>query len=115
MGEGRKTLKIWFKRKRDRGVVEGSDQGHKKYPRPKTALSAQVFCKKKKNSNNTVFKIFFTRFKKKGLLNFFSSDLKKQNQKISKKQIFLQKTINKILRIPKLLLSSSRGRQFSRT
>ena len=42
MGERRKTLKIWPKRTRDRGVVEGTTleaKDTKKYPRPKTALS----------------------------------------------------------------------------
>ena len=41
MGERRKTLKIWLKRTRDRGVVEGTRLKAKdtnKYPRPKTAL-----------------------------------------------------------------------------
>ena len=36
-------------------------------------------------------KIFFTRFKKKGLLKFFSGDLKKQNQKILKTTSFFTK------------------------
>ena len=40
---------------------------------------------------------------------FFQVFSKKQNQKISKKQVFLQKTIHKILRIPKILMFSSRG------
>ena len=41
MGERRKTLKIWLKWKRDRGVVEGTRleaEDTKKYPRPKAAL-----------------------------------------------------------------------------
>ena len=42
MGERRKTLKIWLKRTRDRGGVEGTRleaKDTKKYPKPKTALS----------------------------------------------------------------------------
>ena len=73
MVERRKTLEIWFKRRRDNGVVEGTRleaKDTKKYPRPKTALSRTPFlgqghkrkCSPKKDSNNTFFKIFFHAF-----------------------------------------------------
>ena len=53
---------------------------------------------------------FFSRvLKKKGPQKFFTGDLKKQNQKISKKTSFSTKNDLQILRIPKILLSSSRG------
>ena len=50
MGERRKTLKIWLKRTRDKGVVEGTRleaKDTKKYPRPKTALSRRDLSKGK--------------------------------------------------------------------
>ena len=126
MGERRKTLKIWLKRTRDRGVVEGTRleaKDTKKSEAKDSPFEDRPFlgqghrrkCSPKKNSNITVFKNFFYAFKKKGLLKFFQVISKNKIKKSPKKQIFLQKTIYKILRIPKILLSSSRGRQYSRT
>ena len=102
MGERQKTLKIWLKRTRDRGVVESTRLEAKDKQiseakdspfedRPFLRQGHKRKCSPKKDSNNTVFKIFFTGFKKKGLLKFFSDDLKKQNQKISKKTNFSTK------------------------
>ena len=106
MGERRKTLNIWLKRTRDRGRVEGTRletkdtkniRGQRQPFRGQTLsrarTQAQVFSKK----NNNVFKKFFFRCSQKNKI-----------KKSPKKQVFLQKTINKILRIPKILLFSSR-------
>ena len=99
MGERRKSFKIWLKRTRDRGVVEGSRPRAQKNIRgqrqpfqgqtfSRARTQAQVFSKK--DSNNTVFKNFFHAFLKKRS-KIFSGDLKKQNQKISKKTNFSTK------------------------
>ena len=108
MGERRKTLtlNIWLKRTRDRGGVEGSrprtqknNRGQRQPFRGQTLsrarTQAQVFSRKYKNN---VFKNFF-----------FRCSQINENKKSPKKQVFLQKTIYKILRIPKILLFSSRG------
>ena len=107
MGERRKTLNIWLKQTRDRGGVEGTRleaketkniRGQRQPFRGQTLsrarTQAQVFSKKKKNN---VFKKFFFRCSQKNKI-----------KKSPKKQVFLQKTIYKILRIPKILLFSSR-------
>ena len=105
MGERRKTLNIWLKRTQDKGGVEGSRPRTQKNIRgqrqpfqgqtlSRARTQAQVLSKKKKK---IVFKNFFQVFSKK-----------KKNQTISKKQVFLQKTIYKILKIPKIVLFSSR-------
>ena len=120
MGERRKTLNIWLKRTRDRGGVEGTRleakdtktiRGQRQPFRGQTLSRArtqtQVFSKK--NNNNKVFKHFFTRLKKRSSKFFFRCSQKNKIKKSPKKQVFLQKTIYKILRIPKILLFSSRG------
>ena len=93
-------------------------QGHKKISQAKDSLfedrpflgqGHRRKCSPKKDSNNTVFKKIFSHVLKKGLLKSFSGDLQKTKLKtLQKKQIFLQTPIYKILRIPKILLSSSR-------
>ena len=110
MGERRKTLNIWLKRTWDRGRVEGTRleakdtkniRGQRQPFRGQTVsrsrTQAQVFSKKN-NNNNKVFK------------NFFSGVLKKTKSKNLQKTSFsAKKTIYTILRIPKILLFSSRG------
>ena len=76
---------------------KAQDQGHKKYPRPKTALSRRDPFKGKDagasvlKKNYKIFKNLFQAFNKKIFKSFFQVISKKQNQKISKKQIILQK------------------------
>ena len=73
MGKRRKTLKIWLKRTWDRGVVKGTRleakdtknircqrQPFRGQTFSRARTQAQVFSKK--DSNNTVFKIFFHAF-----------------------------------------------------
>ena len=110
MGERRKTLNVWLKRTRDRGGVEGTRLEAKdtkknirgqRQPFREQTLSrartpAQVFSKK-------IIIIRPSNF-------FFQVFSKKQNQKISQKQFFLQKTIYKILRIPKYCCSRAEDR-----
>ena len=98
MRERRKTLNIWHKRTRDRGGVEGTRLEAKDSPfedRPLLGQGHRRKCSPKKKNN--VFK------------NFFSGVLKKNKIKKSpEKQFFLQKPVYKILRIPKILVFSSR-------
>ena len=105
MGERRKTLNIWLKRTRDKDGVEGSRPRTQKISEAKdNPLEDGPFlgqghrrkCSPKKENNN-VFKKFFFRCSQKNKI-----------KKSPKKQVFLQKKIYKILRIPKLLLFSSR-------
>ena len=116
MVKRRKTLKIWLKRTRDIGGVEGTRLEAKdtknirsqRLPFREQTLSrarrqAQVLQKKMIRSS----KIFLRVLKKRSLTIFFSCFQKNKVKKSPKKQIFLQKTIYKILRIPKILLSLS--------
>ena len=108
MGERRKTLNIWLKRTRDRGGVEGTTleakdtknirdqrQPFRGQTVSRARIQAQVFSKK--------IIITFSKF----FVQVFSN--KKKSKNLLKKQVFLQKTIYKILRVPKILLFSSRG------
>ena len=121
MGERRKTLNIWLKRMWDKDGVKGirpeakdtkNIRGQRQSFRGETLsrarTQAQVFSKKYKYN---IFKNLFHAFNKKIFKSFFQVISKKQNQKISKKQIILQKKndLQKILRIPKILMSSSWG------
>ena len=102
MGERRKTLKIWMKRTRDRGVVEGTRleaKDVKKYRRPKTALSrTDLFYRKDTGASVLQKKIviirssnsFFTRFKKK-CLKFFQVISKNKIKTSPKKTNFSTK------------------------
>ena len=65
-----------------------SRQGHRRKCSPKKKIYIY---------NNNVFKIFFLRCSQKNKI-----------KKSPKKQVFLQKTMHKVLRIPKILLFSSR-------
>ena len=69
-------------------------QGHKKISeakdnpfedRPFLGQGHRRKCSPKKDSNNMIFKNFFLHLKKNRSSKIFSGDLKKQNQKISKK------------------------------
>ena len=100
MVERRKTFKIWLKRTRDRGGVEGTRleakdtkniQGQRQSFRGQTLFRArtkvQLFFKKKiiikiiRSSN-----LFFMRFKKKRSQIFFSGDFQKKVKKSPNKQ-----------------------------
>ena len=102
MGERRKTLKIWLKRTRDRGVIEGTRleaKDTKKYPRPKTALSRTDLFQGKDTDASVLqkkiviiwsSKIFFTCLKKKDL-KFFQVISKNKIKKSPKKTNFSTK------------------------
>ena len=91
VGERRKTLKIRLKRTRDRGGVESTRleaKGTKQYPSQRQPLQGQTLFRartqvqvfsKKKTIIIRSSEIFFTRFKKKGLQNFFQVISKKTN------------------------------------
>ena len=108
MRRRRKKLNIWPKRTRDRGGVEstrleakdtknirGQRQPFQGQILSRARTQMQVFSKKK-------IIIISSQF-------FFEVFSKNKIKKSPKKQIFLQKTIYKILRIPKILLFSGRG------
>ena len=110
MGERRKTLNIWLNeygtelelsaqdsRPRTQKNIRGQRQLFEDRPFLGQGNRRKCSPKKKKNSNNNNNKVF-----KK----FFLCVLKKTK---SKKQVFLQKMIYKILKIPKILLFSSQG------
>ena len=85
-------LRAQGSRPRTQKNIRGQRQPFRGQTLSRAKTQAQVFSKKKMS-----LKIFFQVFSKK------------QNQKISKKQVFLQTTIYKILRILKIPLFSSRG------
>ena len=104
-GEGRSTfglnehgteveLRAQGSRPRTQKNISGQRQPFRGQTLTRARTQAQVFSKKIITIRSS--KIFFRGFSNK------------QNQKISKKTSFLQKTIYKILRIPKMPLFSSR-------
>ena len=105
MGERQKTLNIWLKRTRDKGGVEGTrlePKDTKNIRSQRQPFRGQTLSRARTQVQVFSKKIIIIRSSKI----FFRCS---QKNKKSPKQVFLQKTIYKILRIPKILLFSSRG------
>ena len=107
MGKRRKTLNIWLKRTRDRGGVEGTRLEAK--AQKNIRGQRQPFRGQTLSRARTQAQVFSKKTKKMSLKNFFRCSQKNKIKKSPKTQVFLQKTIYKILRIPKISLFSSLG------